>query len=179
MSTSLPLSLSRILRIACWLIGLVAAILMAPPVVAQQSAFLTNGLVAYYSFNDSSRDFSGNKNDAKLMEGSSYDFGRFGADRCVYINGKPGLNSGISYDNKFINVGQNEYSLTIWFKSNDSRNTSQSIIHGFPHYSLSIGYNRDFGKNYTFILVTEQFGKCAKCYLMIVFRKMSGTFCLL
>ena len=72
-----------------------------PRAVAQQSAFLTNGLVAYYSFNDSSRDFSGNKNDAKLMEGTSYDFGRFGADRCVKINGKPGLNSGVSCDNKF------------------------------------------------------------------------------
>jgi len=31
-----------------------AAILMAPPVVAQQPAFLTNGLVAYYPFNANS-----------------------------------------------------------------------------------------------------------------------------
>ena len=40
----------QILRIACCLLGLMAAILMAPPVAAQQSAFLTNGLVAHYLF---------------------------------------------------------------------------------------------------------------------------------
>jgi len=42
MTTCLPVSLSRILQIACCLIWAVAAILMAPRVVAQQPASLTN-----------------------------------------------------------------------------------------------------------------------------------------
>ncbi len=149
---------------------------MTQRVVAQQPAFLTNGLVAYYSFEGSPEDYSGNKNNAELMQGSSFDFGRFGSDRCIKIDGSPGLNRGVAYNNKFINVGQNEYSLSIWFNSNDPQNTSQTIVHGFPTYSLSIGYNRDLQKNYTFILVTELLGKFAKCFHWIVFRKISGIF---
>ena len=43
-------SSSQILRIACCLLGLMTAILMAPLVAAQQPAFLTNGLIAHYLF---------------------------------------------------------------------------------------------------------------------------------
>ena len=63
MTTFLPLFLRRILRIACYLMGAMAAILMARPVVAQQPAFLTNGLVAYYPFNGNATDERGNGND--------------------------------------------------------------------------------------------------------------------
>ena len=45
-----PNSSRQILRIACGLIWAMAAILMAPRVVAQQPAFLTNGLIAHYLF---------------------------------------------------------------------------------------------------------------------------------
>ena len=45
MTNSLPLYLSRILRIAFCLIGAMAAILMAPPVVAEQRALPTDGAI--------------------------------------------------------------------------------------------------------------------------------------
>jgi len=46
MNICLPISLSRILRIACCVIGAMAAILISPRVVAQQPAVLSNGLLA-------------------------------------------------------------------------------------------------------------------------------------
>ena len=77
MTTYLPLSLTRILSIACCLLGAVAAILMAPPVVAQQPAFLTNGLVAYYPFNGNANDESGNGNNG-VLRGGAISTDRFG-----------------------------------------------------------------------------------------------------
>ena len=77
MTTCLPLSLSRILRTACCLIGLMAAILMAPRVVAQQPAFRTNGLVAYYPFNGNANDESGNGNNG-VLRGGAISTDRFG-----------------------------------------------------------------------------------------------------
>ena len=62
MNTCLPISLSRILRIACCVIGAMAAILITPRVVARQPAFLTNGLVAYYPFNGNADDAIGSLN---------------------------------------------------------------------------------------------------------------------
>jgi len=50
-----------------------AAILMAPRIVAQQTAFLTNGLVAYYPFNGSTKEFSRNGEDA-VLKGSNPSF---------------------------------------------------------------------------------------------------------
>lgn len=65
MTNCLPISLNRIIGIACGLIGVMAAILMTPRVAAQQPAFLTNGLVAYYPFNGNVNDESGNGNDGR------------------------------------------------------------------------------------------------------------------
>ena len=65
-------SLSQILRIACCVIGAMAAILISPRVVAQQPAFLTNGLVAYYPFNGNANDESGNGNNSSAQGNYNY-----------------------------------------------------------------------------------------------------------
>ena len=57
MTTCLPISLSRILRIACCLMGAMAAILMAPRVVAQQPAFLKDGRITRDLFYNVSNGF--------------------------------------------------------------------------------------------------------------------------
>ena len=87
MTTSLPHSLSRLLRTACYLLGAMAAILMAPRVVAQQPAFLTNGLVAYYPFNGNANDESGNNNNG-FPNTALLAKDRFGrGDASYYFNG--------------------------------------------------------------------------------------------
>ena len=84
MTTCLPLSLSRILRIACCVIGAMAAILMALPVVAQQPAFLTNGLVAYYPFNGNANDKSENGKDGVIIGAPTLSADRFGRTSSSY-----------------------------------------------------------------------------------------------
>ena len=76
MNICLPISLSRILRIACCVIGVMAAILITPRVVAQQPAFLTNGLVAYYPFNGDANDVVSKENNFNRTPGFASD--RFG-----------------------------------------------------------------------------------------------------
>ena len=57
MTTCLPLSLSRILRTACYLMGAMAAILMALRVVALQRVFHTDGAITWNLFDKSGDGF--------------------------------------------------------------------------------------------------------------------------
>jgi len=114
MTTYLPLSLRRILSIACYLMGAMAAILMARPVVAQQPAFLTNGLVAYYPFNGNTRDYS----DTHITETSqniSYSTNRFGTQSASgYFNG---TSSSIVFDSNSSSLFNTlPLTVSVWVK---------------------------------------------------------------
>ena len=67
---------------------------MAPPVVAQQPAFLTNGLVAYYPFNGNANDeISVANNFDKSPQFTSDRFGRL-QNAADFLNSSP-INSGV------------------------------------------------------------------------------------
>ena len=116
MTACLPFSLKRILQTACGLIWAVAAILMAPRVVAQQPAFLTNGLVAYYPFNGNANDESGNGLNGTIYNSSNVldSEGRFGTARSSFrftdrINVIPPTIWGNG-----INIANSSHSIAFW-----------------------------------------------------------------
>lgn len=90
------------------------AILMAPRVVAQQPAFLTNGLVAYYPFNGNANDESENKNHGiakDILPGSN----RFGLQNSsCYFNGETSfVDCG---NNKSLNFGKSDFTISAWIR---------------------------------------------------------------
>ncbi len=78
--------LNRMHRTAYFLIGVVTAILMGARVLAQQPAFLTNGLVAYYPFNGNANDESGNGRNAAIYDSSNVvaNTNRFGSSNSAF-----------------------------------------------------------------------------------------------
>jgi probable HAF family extracellular repeat protein len=116
MTTYLPLSLSRILRTTCYLLGAMAAILMAPRLVAQQPAFLTNGLVAYYPFNGSANDESGNQNNG-IVNSATLTNNRFGFSKNAF-NFDSNVDSKITIQSSAANQLADYFSVSIWARFN-------------------------------------------------------------
>jgi formylglycine-generating enzyme required for sulfatase activity len=112
MITCLPISWTRILRIAYCLLGAVATILMAPRAVAQQPAFLTNGLVAYYPFNGNANDESGSGNHG-ILQNVVQTTDRFGITNSslLFLDGKNGQMVTSSQQEPI-----NNQTISIWFR---------------------------------------------------------------
>ena len=86
---------------------------MALPVVAQQPAFLTNGLVAYYPFNGNANDESGNGMNGINIGGAVFANDRYNiAGQSILLNGEVGYIRA-----KTLNNVQNTFSMSIWFRA--------------------------------------------------------------
>ena len=90
MTTFQPISLRRILRIARCLLGAVAAIMMFPRVAAQQSAFLTDGLIAHYLFDGTlTNNAAGNQTTSITARNINLTADRFGRQQmAAKLNGE-------------------------------------------------------------------------------------------
>lgn len=110
---------------------------------AQVPAFLEVGLVAWYPFNGNARDASGSGKDGVLLAGAEFAKGRFEGDEAVRVDGVNGLNKGARIDTPLVNAGQPQYSINIWFESDNTAKTYQTLINTDPHAGLGVGFNRD------------------------------------
>jgi hypothetical protein len=95
---------------------------------AQQPAFLTNGLVAYYPFNGNANDESGNGNNGSLLRGV-FISDRFGGSSKALQNPLPVPNWGWAVDTGITSQLSSRFTLSVWFK-HISPNDSILIAYG-------------------------------------------------
>jgi len=120
---------------------------------AQQPAFLTNGLVAYYPFNGNANDESGNGNNGTPLNiNPAKD--RFDVPGgAFHFNGLDGQVTGSSMvvSNKIINIGQTGYAITFWFKPENVFQQSRALFNTIPHTGVAIGFNNNNSPGYVFL----------------------------
>lgn len=103
-----------------------AVILIAPQVLAQQPAFLTNGLVAYYPFNGNANDMVGVNNG--VVNSAVLTTDRFNNENQAYSFN--GINSGITVqNNQLFNFGGNvDFAIGLWAVLNAPTNVSPQFF---------------------------------------------------
>ena len=94
---------------------------------AQQPAFITNGLVAYYPFNGNADDASGNGKNGTLLRGI-FISDRFGNSSKALQNSLPVPNWGWAVDTGITSQFSSSFTLSVWFK------------HASPNDSILIAY---------------------------------------
>jgi gliding motility-associated-like protein len=96
----------------------------------------TNGLIAYYPFNNNANDVSGNGNDASGLFNPTF-------DRCGVLNWAH-KSGGTNYlhlaPDNFINL--NEYSYSLWFRADSVPSVNSCVL--FAVGSPSQGYEQSF-----------------------------------
>jgi uncharacterized repeat protein (TIGR02543 family) len=96
-------------------------VVIAPP----QILSFSDGLMAYYPFNGNALDESGNGKNA-TVNGAVLTSDRFGGtNRSYSFSGTSGK---ISVANPLFNLGQQEYTISVWFKIADLTKTRQMIM---------------------------------------------------
>lgn len=69
---------------------------------------------------------------------------RFGApSAALLLDGINAPDKGVRIADTILNVGQPTWTITIWFRSNDSSKIAQTLINTVPHTGIGIGYNYD------------------------------------
>lgn len=108
--------------------------------VAPVRANLLDGLVGYYQFDGNAQDSSGNDNHG-LAIGVTPTADRFGNLNSAYSF--PGIDGpyGINLPNGIINIGQDEYTISLWFKMMSFSKPSQGLINTSPHTGIGIGFD--------------------------------------
>jgi hypothetical protein len=109
-----------------------------------QPAFLKEGLVAYYPFNGNANDEAASSAHGKLLPGASLsrDYLLLSGNS-ILVDGVEGPNKGVFIEKPVVNIGDQNYSVNIWFNSNNGRKLNQTIFNTSPHAGIALGFNRD------------------------------------
>ncbi len=109
---------------------LLIAVLLAINTFAQVPSYVpTNGLIGWLPLNGNSNDESGNGNNG-AVHGATLTSDRFGIVNKAYSF--DGLNDWIEISNHFLNTNSS-HTISIWWKTNDSTKTNQTIFNTNPH----------------------------------------------
>jgi hypothetical protein len=96
----------------------------------------TNGLVGWWPFNGNANDESGNGNNG-TVNGAILTSDRLGNANKAYSF----LNSDILITNQFYNNGLVDYTISLWFLTNNNSQSMQNIFNTTPHDGEGFGYN--------------------------------------
>lgn len=96
------------------------------------------GLIAYYTFDNTGADSSGNKNDGAIYDITS------AADRFGHANGAYSLNGTSSYisvpDNQSLRLNNTDFTLNVWIKTNAYNSSNLEDILTKRIYGLNEGW---------------------------------------
>jgi|UPI000482DF9E hypothetical protein len=95
----------------------------------------TNGLVGYWPFSGNANDVSGNGNNG-TVSGATLTTDRFGNTNSAYSFS----NSSILITNQFYNNGWPNYSISLWFLTNNNNQRMQMIFNTTPHDGEGFSY---------------------------------------
>jgi hypothetical protein len=125
------------------IIALSIAVLTLMPTKAQ-SASIKDGLVAYYPFNGDANDESENAIHAQVTDLVPTD-DRFGIPNAAFrFNGS---SSSVIRTDPVFNLGQPEYTVSVWIRSEDVTQRNQTIFNTMPHNGIDIVLNHDVAVN--------------------------------
>jgi hypothetical protein len=109
---------------------------------AQAQNWLTNGLVAYYPFNGTPNDESGNGHHGQIAGNVVSAPDRFGNAARAYRFVHETYGS-INVSSPVLNLGQTEYTVAGWFCSDDVTKLYQNIINTIPHPGFMLELNNE------------------------------------
>ena len=118
-------------------------LLLFIPTVTLSQNIPSDGLVAYYPFNGSAYDASGNANDC-TVDGPILSSDRFGNLESAYEF--DGIDDQINNLDGIIEIGNN-LSISIWFKTNNSNQSHQEIFNTIGHTGIGLTYNHNYNSN--------------------------------
>jgi hypothetical protein len=99
---------------------------------------LATGLVAKYSFNSTNTVDEVGPNDLTAQNGATFGIDRFGnANKAALLDGNDDY---LRTMNPFFYPG-NDFSISLWYKSNNAAQAKQTFFNTEPHQQLSVGYN--------------------------------------
>jgi hypothetical protein len=101
----------------------------------------TNSLVAYYPFNGSANDATGNGNNGTIIGDVVPATDRFGVASNAYHFGGSGTDSAIEVTNTVFNIGQAGYTVSGWFASDNVADTYQVLWNTIPESGSGLDFN--------------------------------------
>jgi hypothetical protein len=101
----------------------------------------TNSLVAYYPFDGNANDATGHGNNGQIIGDVVPATDRFGnASSAYHFNGN-GSDSAIEVTNTLFNIGQEGYTISGWFASDNVSNILQILWNSIPETGVSYALN--------------------------------------
>jgi hypothetical protein len=99
---------------------------------------LSTGLVAKYSFNNTNTVDEIGSNDLTAQNGATFGIDRFGnTNKAALLDGNDDY---LRTTNPFFYPG-NDFSISLWYKSNSATQSRQTFFNTEPHQQISVGYN--------------------------------------
>jgi uncharacterized protein (TIGR02145 family) len=104
------------------------------------------GLLAWYQFNGNAVDQSNNGNNGTVTNGTTLTLDRFGRSSNAYqIDGVAWSSErGIRVDNSILNIGQPEFTVSIWINIKNLNQQFQTFFDFIPHTGLVLNYNHGY-----------------------------------
>ena len=114
----------------------------------------TDGLIAWYPFDGNANDESGNgfHGDAQYTTAT---IDRNGVeDAALKFNGmEGGGGSSVVIDHTMLNVGQEEYSIHLWFRPANLSQISRALFNTIPHTGIAMTFNNNNSPSYVSYLL--------------------------
>ena len=99
---------------------------------------VTSGLVAKYSFNSGNANDEVGTNNISVQNGATFGVDRFGnTNKAAFLDG---VDDYLRTNNPFFYPG-NDFTISLWYKSNNTTQSKQTFFNTDPHQQLSVGYN--------------------------------------
>ena len=114
----------------------------------------TEGLVAWYPFNGNANDESGNgfngdaHNTIATIDRNGFE------DAALKFNGIEGDNgSTVVIDHLMLNIGQEEYTIHLWFRPANLSQISRALFNTIPHTGIAMTFNNNNSPSYVSYLL--------------------------
>lgn len=114
----------------------------------------TDGLVAWYPFNGNANDESGNgfngdvHNTIATIDRNGFE------DAALKFNGIEGDNgSTVVIDHLMLNIGQEEYTIHLWFRPANLSQISRALFNTIPHTGIAMTFNNNNSPSYVSYLL--------------------------
>ncbi|MDA8605783.1 hypothetical protein N9L13_01985 [Flavobacteriales bacterium] len=114
----------------------------------------TDGLVAWYPFNGNANDESGNgfngdaHNTIATIDRNGFE------DAALKFNGIEGdSGSTVVIDHLMLNIGQEEYTIHLWFRSANLSQISRALFNTIPHTGIAMTFNNNNSPSYVSYLL--------------------------
>jgi hypothetical protein len=109
----------------------------------------TNGLVGWWPFDGNANDLSGNNHNGTSYFVTNTTNRNNQNNSALMFNGiELGNGSTIEINDTILNIGQSQYSISIWFSPNNLTQITRTLFNTNPHTGIAIGFNDNNAPGY-------------------------------